>query len=217
MKILKNRIKRAFSRPCRELAARWPNRVTLDLYRRMNKVQLRCDELQVIVRCLTDRAPCRFLVFGLGRDSSFWARLNRGGKTVFIEDNREWLERITTDSPGLEAYLVDYGTRLTEWEELLDDPRRLEMRFPSAIETTAWDVILVDAPNGWPDTSPGRMKSIAATARLSGVGGDIFVHDCNRQVEQVYCDAFLKAENLAVEVGQLRYYRRRQEGMRVTP
>lgn len=211
MKNLKNRIKGAFSRPARELAARWPNGMTLDLYRRMNKVQLSRAELRVIVRRLTERGPCRFLVFGLGRDSSFWERLNRGGKTLFIEDNRAWLERITADFPRLEAYLVEYGTRLTEWQELLDHPERLAITFPPAVENAPWDVILVDAPNGWPDSSPGRMKSISAAARLIGPAGDIFVHDCNRAVERIYCDAFLQAGNLVTEVGQLRHYRREQE------
>lgn len=209
---LKNSIKRTLSGPGRELAALWPNRMTLDIYRRTNKVQLSCDELQTIIRSLAAHTPCRFLVFGLGNDSIFWERLNRRGRTVFIEDNREWLARITARFPRLEAYLVDYETRLPQWQELLDQPHLLTLRLPPAVEETVWDVILVDAPSGWRDNDPGRMRSIHAATRLSGGAGEVFVHDCNRAVERLYCDTYLKAGNLVYEVAQLRHYRLPRQG-----
>ena len=46
----------------------------------------------------------------------------------------------------LAAFLVTYTTRLPDWEQLLEQPDRLEIDLPDEISGQAWDVILVDAP-----------------------------------------------------------------------
>ena len=50
------------------------------------------------------------------------------------------------------------------------------------------------------DQSPGRMKSIFHSSKLIKDSGDIFVHDCNREVEDIYCNRFLGKENLKLEI-----------------
>jgi hypothetical protein len=52
------------------------------------------------------------------------------------------------------------------------------------------------------------MKSIALASRLAAPGEEAFVHDCDRWVEQQYCDRYLGLENLRGQVGTLRCYRR---------
>lgn len=155
-------------------------------------------ELFEIARLL-DR-PVRFLVFGLGNDSIMWHRLNKKGRTVFIEDQRHWFKKITKRNPYLEAYLVDYDTKLEQWDELLNSPEKLSLELPEQVCDVEWDVILVDAPAGYADGTPGRMKSIYTASRLIKDGGSVFVHDANRPVERLYSNTYLLKKNLVSEV-----------------
>jgi hypothetical protein len=73
------------------------------------------------------------------------------------------------------------------------------MNLPQEIRATSWDVVLVDAPNGfiiadeYPGFGPihGRMQSIYASSGLVAAGGFIFVHDAQREVENASCNKFL--------------------------
>jgi len=168
------------------------------------------EQLRLISVTVKDKSPCRLLVFGLGNDSVFWSVLNRSGVTVFLEDNKDWYEKITQRSKNLTAYLVNYHTKRNEWKTLLESPSLLDMNLPNDILTQEWNVILVDAPAGWNDQSTGRMKSIFLASQLVGNSGDVFVDDCDREVENNYSTTFLKKENLKTEIqsqtGLLRHY-----------
>jgi glucuronoxylan 4-O-methyltransferase len=204
---LKATLKRALAGPSVELCAILPVRYLIKAMRRLNEIQLSPGELSLIIDTVKAKAPCNFLVFGLGNDSTCWLRINRGGKTVFVEDDTVWFRKVIPHGQKIKAHLVNYGTLIGQWKELLDSPRRLEMALPEEIENERWDVILVDGPAGWNDESPGRMKSIYHSSRLAGNSTDVFVHDCDREVEQIYCDRFLGEENLNAEVELLRHYR----------
>ncbi len=83
------------------------------------------------------------------------------------------------------------------------------MDLDNEIRSTRWDVILVDAPRGFDDECPGRMKSIYEASRLIKSGGHVFVHDCERVVEREYTDKYFLEGNLVEEVeeiGNLRHY-----------
>ena len=82
------------------------------------------------------------------------------------------------------------------------------MKLPKEIAQNKWDIIFVDAPEGWSDEKPGRMKSIYTAAKLASLSKDciVFVHDCDRKVEDVYSNRFLKEENLILTQDRLRYY-----------
>lgn len=164
-------------------------------------------ELAAVVAAVRQRPGCRLLVFGLGNDSPFWAAVNRRGRTVFLEDDPAWREAVCRRHPELIARQVRYGTRLPEWRELLGRPAELEMSLPEGVGFGEWDVVLVDGPAGWADSTPGRMKSIYAAARLAASGGDVFVHDCDRPAECAYSDRYLTAPRLVATVGKLRHYR----------
>ncbi len=192
-----------------ELSLRWPWQRIIKATRRINGIQLSSKEIEYIITRMKGKFPCNLLVFGLGNDSVFWLRINRGGSVVFIEDNEEWFREILRKLPHISAYLVNYHTRRPQWKELLESPDLLDMTLPDEIEKEKWDVILVDAPAGLNDQNPGRMKSIflaSKLAKLAKSSCDVFVHDCNRQVEQVYCDRFLKKTNLIAEIQSLRHY-----------
>lgn len=189
------------------LGGYWPALRILRAMRRVNGIQLSAAELRTIALTVRRRAPCRFLIFGFGNDAAFWMRLNRGGTTVFLEDSEDWLRKGIRCNPEAAIYRVAYETLRPQWHALLDAPGGLATRLPELVEGTRWDVILVDAPAGWSDATPGRMKSIFLASRLVAANGDVFVHDCDREVEQVYCDRFLRADNLVAEIKLLRHYR----------
>lgn len=184
----------------------WPRVWSLKIMRTINQIQIEVDELKIIIDIINKKAPCNFLIFGLGYDSIFWKSINHSGKTVFIEDNNAWIQKILKQDNRLQVYLVDYKSQRTQWQALLNSPQSLNIDLPKDIEDGLWDIILVDAPEGGYDDKPGRMKSIFNASRLERNGTDIFVHDCDRQVESVYCDQFLKERNLKATVGKLRHY-----------
>merc|ERR1712146_853730 len=103
-----------------------------------------------------------------------------GGRTVFLEDSNEWLEMTQEQVPNIEAYLVSYNTKITEWKSLLNKPSLLKMELPQEIASIKWDVIIVDAPTGYDNKCTGRMKSIFTAAQLAkeNQNTDVFVHDC---------------------------------------
>jgi hypothetical protein len=171
-------------------------------------IQMHANEVFFIARAI--RPPVNFLVFGMGNDSPFWFKLNRRGRTVFVEDQEEWFRKIRGENPFLEAYQVRYGTSLSEATELIDRPGRLAMDLPPQIRKAEWDVILIDGPAGYADNTPGRMKSIYESSRLIKPGGSVFVHDQEREVERAYGDRYLLKTNVVAEVkgrATLRHYR----------
>ena len=60
--------------------------------------------------------PCNFLVFGLGEDASVWKEINKGGRTVFLEDDKEWIGKFI--GKDLEIYPVEYNTRSEDYMKI---------------------------------------------------------------------------------------------------
>jgi glucuronoxylan 4-O-methyltransferase len=170
-------------------------------------IQLTAKQIAAILTHIRQKKDCKLLVFGLGNDSLLWAMANRHGKTVFIEDNKRWFNKIKSRHPALSAFLVSYQTKRREWKNFIDRPDMLQLDLGPEIMGTKWDVIIVDAPAGFYKAAPGRMKSIYMASQLANNGGDIFVHDCHREVERIYCDTFLLPDNLINEIAHLRHYR----------
>jgi uncharacterized protein (TIGR01627 family) len=172
-------------------------------------VQLEAAELRPIATAITARPGCALLVFGCGRDSLFWEKINHGGTTAFLEDDPEWAADARAALATATVYSVRYDTKLTEWRLLLDSPSELAMDLPAEVGSRPWDVILVDGPTGHKDTEPGRMKSIYAASRLVAPGGRVFVHDCERPAEQAFVSRYLGDHRRFVEAkgrGTLRGY-----------
>ncbi|MBA0874602.1 hypothetical protein Goshw_019075 [Gossypium schwendimanii] len=183
-------------------------------------------EISVSARVLEKKAPCNFLVFGLGHDSLMWAGLNHGGRTVFLEEDKAWIEQIKQKLPSLESYHVEYVTKVHQADDLLEtgmkeeckvvgDPRfskcDLALKgFRNEIYDMEWDLIMVDAPTGFHDEAPGRMNAIYTAglmARNREEGEtDVFVHDVNRVVEDKFSMAFLCEGYLREQQGLLRHF-----------
>jgi glucuronoxylan 4-O-methyltransferase len=185
------------------------------------------QEISVSAKILQKKSPCNFLVFGLGHDSLMWTSLNYGGRTVFLEEDKSWIEQIQTKFPSLESHHVVYDTKVHQSDELMrsgmeqedckkvSDPRfsKCELAhkgFPSEIYDIEWDVIMVDAPTGYFEGAPGRMSAIytaglIARNRENG-DTDVFVHDVDRKVEDKFSKAFLCEGYLVEQEGRIRHF-----------
>jgi hypothetical protein len=175
-------------------------------------IQLKQAELLKICHAINKFESCRMLVFGMGYDSAFWHRINNRGRTVFLEDLEPWYDRICSMHPELEAHLISYPCKITQWQELLEQPDGLAMELPETVRGTSWDVILVDGPQGhkYSDEVPGRMSSIFEASRLVKKNAYVFVHDAERIVEKIYSQHFLGKDNFHEKVrgrAMLRIYR----------
>ena len=180
-----------------------------------NPHQLSEQEYLYITETISSKIPGNFLIFSVGKDSGLWMDINAEGKTVFLEDNPEWLQWAKSTYQGMEAYLVKYDTQRKQWQDLLNRQREgencLSMELPESIISTEWDFIFVDAPAGYLDETPGRMKSIYTAAKLAFTSRtnhtDVFVHDCDREVEDMYTNYFLHQDNLVSQLDRLRHYK----------
>ena len=144
-------------------------------------------------------APCNLLVFGLGDDSFLWDKLNHGGKTVFLEDDKEWIENFKNSN--LLITPVEYTTFVGDHEKIKFDSSQLEMNLPDEITSKKWDMIIVDAPLGHgppgrPYKGPGRMQSIYTAHKLLKDGGICVIDDMKRLVEQKYGIHYFGYENI---------------------
>ena len=144
------------------------------------------------------------LVFGTGHDSALWREANAGGLTLFLENDPKW---ITTD----DVILVNYTTLLTEGDKLLaeyaaGEYEGLRLDLPRQVTAQQWDVIFVDSPTGYASHTPGRMQSIYAASLLAGKDTDVFIHDCDRRVENLYSKAMFSRH--LKQLSTLRHCRR---------
>lgn len=178
-----------------------------------NPGQMSYEEYAKISNILNKKGTCNFLVFGVGFDSMHWMKINKNGKIVFLEDNESWLKKIKENVPNIEAHLIKYVTKRRDSEALLSQYKKgynyLNINLPDLVYEVDWDVILVDGPGGYGSDTPGRMQSIYMAFKLAiskSKNVDLFIHDCDREVEREYSDYFCGNENLVNQVHKLRHY-----------
>ncbi len=174
-----------------------------------NPGQASFEEYQLVHELISAKAPCNVLVFGVGRDTALWLGANAGGHTVFLENVSKWAAYARAHMPGIVVHDVRYRTLRALWQLHRRTGRLLYMRdLPPDIQSTQWDVVLVDSPKGNHWYRPGRMKSIYTASVLGRRGGvDVLVHDCDRPVERQASDQFLSAYELVSELRRMRHYR----------
>jgi glucuronoxylan 4-O-methyltransferase len=145
-------------------------------------------------------SPCNFLVFGLGEDSYIWEQINAGGKTVFLEDDLEWIEKFKDPDVNIKIHPVKYDTKAQEHADIGFDIEKLKMKLPDEVTSIEWDMILVDGPLGHnpprPYKGPGRMQSIYTAHYLLKNNGICVVDDMGRLIEEKYASHFFGKENL---------------------
>ena len=154
-------------------------------------------EYRYIGALIEKYAPGNILVFSVGRDSSLWMDLNKGGNTVFLEDVRKWIKFSRNITPEINIVKVNYSTKRKNWKKLLGQDHKLQMRLPDFIKNTVWDLVFVDGPRGYDDKVPGRMQSIFSAAKLKT--RNLILHDCDREVEKTYFIEYIGAPTHIVE------------------
>lgn len=188
-------------------------------------------EIRLSYDVLRARAPCNFLVFGLGHDSQMWHAFNPGGTTLFLEEDPKWVETVLHDAPFLRAKYVKYRTQLQEADQLLqsyhtepdcnptkgislknNERCKLALNMlPDEVYDKEWDLIMIDAPRGYFAEAPGRMAAIYSAAVMarnrkgSGVT-HVYLHDVDRRVEKIYAEEFLCRKYLVKGEGRLWHF-----------
>lgn len=187
------------------------------------------EEIMITTKILSQKAPCNFLIFGLGHDSRLWQTLNYGGKTVFLEEDPNWIAEMEKSDPDLEVIAVNYTTMVSGAAELLAYARREEeicspaielqrseckiaiRALPERIYEETWDVVMIDAPRGYFEEAPGRMSAIFSAAVMAKGRAEeetthILVHDVDRAVEKEFSLEFLCSKNLIEAAGKLWHF-----------
>ncbi len=151
-----------------------------------------------IAKKLSEVSPCNLLVFGLGDDSYLWSKINSKGKTIFLEDNKDWIESLNDGTLDVEH--VIYKTTVENQKEIGFIPEKLELSIPNRVSDLTYDFIIVDAPLGHqpprPFKGPGRMSSIYMAFKLLKKGGVVVIDDMSRPIEKLYAFHYFKEENL---------------------
>jgi hypothetical protein len=166
------------------------------------------EEYYAFARLVRKLAPCALLVFGVGRDSIAWRAVNEGGRTLFLENNGKWIEKIGTEIGKEYIRALAYQQVYEEWEATGFSPEAVplpELEHAPFFDHR-WDCIFVDAP--WGPTFGRHQSTHAATAAVKP-GGLIALHDCERERELTVCRVLLQARGfeLIEEVERLRIYR----------
>ena len=187
-----------------------------------NPGQMSFEEYNYIYKLIESKNGCNLLVFGLGRDSNLWLNANSGGCSVFLEDNKQWIEATKIQMNNLNKQIdirhITYTDVGYDADRLLDEYNsginNLKLNLPNDVTNTKWDIIIVDAPAGYGKDMPCRMKSIYESYNLSNDNHDVdvFVHDAQREIEKMYTEYFFKQYNHIKtfddgEHGVLQHYR----------
>ena len=154
-----------------------------DKMQKSNHGQMTAEEYRYIGSFLCNK---NFLIFGTGHDTPLWRYANNNGLCVFLENKSKWINKEDTD-----VYKVKYTTSRGQYKQLLREYQNnnyinLQIDLPDIVKNTEWDCIFVDSPVGTSDKQPGRMQSIFSASDLASSNTEVFVHDIDRIVEDVY-------------------------------
>lgn len=143
------------------------------------------EQIEWIVRMAGNRLDGEVLIFGAGDDAMIWSKLYR---VTFLEDKGTRYRRLF-ENQNVNAYLVNYPTRVYRWKQELDN--RTLNTLPPEIKKQRFDTVIIAGPNGRRAADPGRVCPILHSQDLLKENGVIFVFDIHRTLEQNVTKAIL--------------------------
>lgn len=161
-------------------------------------IQLPLHQIEVIAAAIRSRGPaCQLLVFGVGHDTGMWIDINKDGYSLFVETSDEWADSVKMTLP--EANIQLYQPPPETVSSSLESPPKVMERLtpPSFMTERAWDVIVIDGPPGDTPESPGRALPICWSGAVRSRHTHVFVHDYERELEQLYTDLALRRPHSA--------------------
>jgi hypothetical protein len=137
----------------------------------------------------------KMLVFGLGYDSKMWYEgCNRS--VFFVENKEEYIKLNIKDIPQDNIIKYNYKTTVMTSESLSNDAIR-EFTVPEKLVKEApFDIIIIDGPEGYSPSTPGRLIPCYWSQFLSKPGTLLYIDDSKRHLEnfciQKYFNAYEK-------------------------
>ena len=156
------------------------------------QIQLHNKVILDIFNELTLKSSNKMLVFGLGYDSNMWYFCNNKN-TYFIEHNPEYIE-LNKSIPDNNIIKYNYDNITIESSYNLSDEDLYKFTVPTNILNNGpYDIILIDGPEGWDKTKPGRLLPMFWSLKhLSKSGTIIYIDDSNRKLEKYGIDRYFK-------------------------
>jgi len=133
----------------------------------------------------------KMLVFGLGHDSKMWYEgVNKNA--FFIENNDDYIKMNINHIPPNNIIKYDYKiTCLTSFK--LTENEIKEFVIPEKLINEApFDIIIIDGPEGFCYTKPGRLIPCYWSTLLSKPGTIIYIDDANRKLESFCIEKYFK-------------------------
>jgi hypothetical protein len=129
----------------------------------------------------------KMLVFGLGYDSKMWY-FGNNKNTWFVENKDAYIKLNEKDIPATNIIKYDYvGITCENSVSLTDKEISNFVCPPKLLQEGPFDIIIIDGPEGYHATKPGRLIPCYWSSKfLSKPGTIIYVDDSKRNVE-TYC------------------------------
>ncbi|KAG9136044.1 hypothetical protein Leryth_021272 [Lithospermum erythrorhizon] len=158
---------------------------------------------------ISSRAPCNLLIFGNEKQYFKMGIRNKGGLTIFLDDN------VRYNTFAKDAYkLLKHGRSKKACfpQNYGFDLRKSRCKLaltnlPTRVYEVTWDVIVVDGPCGHLPDCPGRMATIYTAGVLARKGNvdnatHVIVHDADRMIEKWFSWEFLCEDNFISSKGK---------------
>lgn len=164
------------------------NRILFQYYN--SNIQLHISVIKDIIQeCLNNSK--KMLVFGLGNDSDIWSNLTNNN-TYFVESEESFIQLCKSID---QEKIIKHNFSGISVKDSFDISDKILDSFEKPdvlLKLSPFDIILIDGPNGFSDTSPGRLLPIYWSKKyLSKKGTVIYVDDCNRKLESYAIDKYL--------------------------
>lgn len=134
----------------------------------------------------------KVLVFGLGYDSYLYYHANSEKNIWFVESNDDYI-KLNTEIDNKYIVKHTFNNISVASSFNLSDEQIEKFPIPLILVNNApYDIIIIDAPNGFAPTTPGRLLPIYWTSKLlARKDSCIYIDDTERPLESYCINRFL--------------------------